>query len=70
MRERVMPNKKQMDQAPDPLLIAARKGLIDKQLAEVICMTHGDRVQAGIEAFEDDCGGAPRVGAWKRRRSF
>ena len=55
----------------DPLLTAARKGHLGQQIGRVICMSHTNsrRIQAGLRNLEDDAGGAPTIGTWKRGRS-
>ncbi len=58
-------------QKEDPLLMAAREGHLGPQIGRVVCMTHAKsrRVRSGLEHLDDDAGGAPTVGAWKRGRS-
>ncbi len=58
-------------EAVDPLLMAAKSGLLGQEIGRVVCMTHAKarRVQEGLADFNDSQGGPVRVGAWKGRRS-
>jgi hypothetical protein len=56
---------------PDPLL-AGTDRLPDSEdlAARVIIGTHSSEVTRAIESFNDDMGGPPYPGGWKRPRSF
>ncbi len=63
-----MPKDEQ--EAPDPLLAIASSGSIDHDIARVIIGTHSPTIQEeAAKRFDDDMGGPPHPGAWKRRRS-
>jgi hypothetical protein len=55
----------------DPVLLAAKSGHLGSDMGRIVCMTHASsrRLKQGLEDFDDDAGGAPTVGAWKRGRS-
>jgi hypothetical protein len=55
-------------QREDPLLSAAKSGLLGKDIGRTICMNQSKRIEGNLSRADDDMGGPLVVGAWKGHR--